>query len=607
MQKTTTRLILLSILLLACGLRLHAIERQDIWGDEAFSIWLSQQPLPAVIAGGADTHPPGYPLLLALWMRALGSSPLAVRALSALTGLLIVPAAYVLGRRALRPPAGLLAALLTTASPALVYYAQETRMYSQLTLCAALSFYWTLRWLDAPTRKNQLLYLLFTLAAAYTHYYAFFLILAENMVVCWQQWPRQKRHTLIRWLGMETTLVLAYLPWLAVQYNFLSGKVSARVTAWSLSTAWEIARETFTLFSAGLALDPQSARAITIAFLPLLLVGIGAALRKNARHRPLIAYLLLPFICAWAVNPLMPFYFPRYLLLIAPAFYLLLAAGIMALRRRWEPFLYLGTALLLLGSGWGLHGYYTDAHYVKGRYGEMLHYVKEHARPDDLLLLANPLQIRIFEYYQPTQLDHAFTNTGTLPELTAGRERVWLVRYGNRAEYDPADQLNGWLSTHGSKAHASGWKDADLALYILGTAASTPQHPLNIDLGAAIHLRGYSLSAERLSPGDTLLLTLYWETGAALDQRYTVFTHLLDAGGVLQAQLDNEPQGGSLPTDSWATGELIRDNYALTLPPDAPPGAYTLRVGMYHWQTGARLPVPTAADDQLTLQTVAVQ
>ena len=36
-----SRLGLLLVVLLAFALRLSAIDRQDIWGDEAFSIWLS--------------------------------------------------------------------------------------------------------------------------------------------------------------------------------------------------------------------------------------------------------------------------------------------------------------------------------------------------------------------------------------------------------------------------------------------------------------------------------------------------------------------------------------------------------------------------------------
>ena len=95
-----SRLGLLLVVLLAFALRLSAIDRQDIWGDEAFSIWLSSQPLSQVVAGGADTHPPLYPLSLFVWLRLAGSSPLAVRLLSAFIGTLTVPLVYALARRA---------------------------------------------------------------------------------------------------------------------------------------------------------------------------------------------------------------------------------------------------------------------------------------------------------------------------------------------------------------------------------------------------------------------------------------------------------------------------------------------------------------------------
>jgi hypothetical protein len=56
-------------MLLAFGLRLCAIERQDICRHEAFSIWLSKQPLSEVMAGGADRRPLPHPLLPRFWLR----------------------------------------------------------------------------------------------------------------------------------------------------------------------------------------------------------------------------------------------------------------------------------------------------------------------------------------------------------------------------------------------------------------------------------------------------------------------------------------------------------------------------------------------------------
>jgi mannosyltransferase len=597
---------ILFVVLLAFSLRLYAIDRQDIWGDEAFSIWLSSQPLPEVVAGGADTHPPLYPFLLYLWMRLAGSSALAVRLLSAAIGTLTVPVVYALGRRVFGQVAGTLAAFLAAISPVLVYYAQETRMYGLVTLLAAASVYWALRVFREPQSSAVwLAYLLTTLGAAYTHYYAFFVILAENLVVVLSLLRRRRWPALARWLAAQGALALAYVPWIAVQTAFLSGKASARFGEWDLTTAGRIAGETLRAFAAGLAV-PSPASWLVAA---LTLIAIGAAVASLFRRRELgpwliVAYLLLPLFLAWAVNPIMPFFYARYLLLIAPAFYILATWGVMVWGHLWRPLSTVGLAILLAGSGYGLHGYYADEAYVRGRYGQMMRYVQANAEPGDGLILANQLQRPIFEYYQPGELQAYFfprheypledpRTAEDLEAIAARHPRLWLVRFGNPAEYDPAGFLVRWLATHGSKAYFDGWVDADLSLYVMAPAATAEgiQHPLRADLGDRVRLLGYALSAEEVAPGETLLLTLYWQALAPMEESYTVFTHLLDAGQQIQAQVDSEPQGGGLPTNRWAVGQIVPDNYALTVDTGASPGPHVLEVGMYLLGTLERLPV----------------
>jgi mannosyltransferase len=595
-------------MLLAFGLRLYAIERQDIWGDEAFSIWLSQQPLAQVVAGGADTHPPLYPFLLYLWLRLAGSSPLAVRFLSTVIGTLTVPLVYVLGRRLFSRPAGYLAAFLAALSPVLVYYSQETRMYGLVTLLAAASVYWTARILSRDAVQPRwvplpyVAYSLTTLGAAYTHYYAFFVILAENLVLLPVLLGQRRWPALRRWLATQAGLAIAYVPWIAVQSGFLGGKASARLGEWDLATLVHIAGQTFSAFGAGLAVPPAAAWIITALFLIAAGLGLITVIR---RRRPaswlIVAYLLVPLILAWAVNPIMPFFYARYLLLIAPAFYLLAACGVLAGGRRWRP---LVTIALLAGCCFGLFGYYTDDAYLKGRYGQMMAYVEANAHPGDALILANQLQRPIFEYYQPQDLDAYFfpryeyaledpRTAHDLETIAAQHPRLWLVRFGNPAEYDPDGYLVRWLATHGSKAYSGGWIDADLSLYVMAPADAdgTIQHPLRADVGDRVRLLGYTLSAGQVAPGDTLLLSLYWQALSPMTERYTVFTHLLDANNHIVAQMDGEPQGGALPTDRWTAGQVIQDNYALTVAGDAAPGPHVLEVGMYLLATLDRLPV----------------
>jgi hypothetical protein len=608
---------ILFVILLAFGTRLYAIDRQDIWGDEAFSIWLSSQPLPQVVAGGADTHPPLYPFLLKLWLGQIGSTPLASRTLSAMIGTLTVPVIYALGRRAFllqelsdRRIMGCgraeLVALLAAVSPVLVYYSQETRMYGLVTLLAAASVYWAMRiFRGSRAFTTWLAYYLTTLGAAYTHYYAFFVILAENLVLVPVVAYRRRWKDLGRWLAAQAALLLAYIPWIAVQTGFLSGKASARFDEWAPASALRIAGDTVAAFAAGLAVAPTEAAIIAALSLLAIVAGLVAVVRSRRPELWLVAtYLLLPLILAWAVNPIMPFFYPRYLLLIAPAFYLLVALGVLALGQIWRPLVLVGISLLLVASGIGLFGYYTNDAYLKGRYGQMMAYIQANAQPGDGLILANQLQRPIFEYYQPAGMEPHFfprydypledpRTARDLADIASQHPRLWLVRFGNPAEYDPDGYLTRWLATHGSNAYYDGWLDADLSLYVMAPASDGEDipNPLRAGLGNEIQLIGHALSASEVAPGETLLLTLYWQASAPPAGRYTVFTHLLDGADQIQAQMDSEPQGGGLPTDRWTAGQIVQDNYALTVSPDAAPGPHLIEVGMYQLSSMERLPV----------------
>ncbi len=613
------------IILLAFGLRTWAIDRQDIWGDEAVSIQLCRQDLAQVVAGGAETVPPLYHLLLFLWLRLAGTTPLAIRFLSAAFSTLAVPLVYLLGRQIFgRPAAGGLAALLAAVSPALIYYAQEARVYGVLVFLTAASLCCALRVMHTPRRPGPwVAYALTSLAAGYTHYYAFFVVLAQNLVVLPRLVRRRRWRGLGRWLTAQTAIAVGYLPWVVVQAGFLTGKASGRFDEWTLGMAGRIAEQTLLAFSAGLAVTRDAALLIAVPFALFALVALFSPARRSAGKRLVTAALLVTLAMAWLVNPIMPFFFPRYLLLVSPAFYLLVAWGVSAAGRRWRLLVVAATLLLLAGNAYGLHSYYTDDAFLKGRYGQMVAYIQDNARPGDGLVLVNGLQQPLFEYYRPDGLpftifphaDYSIADPRTGQDLAALAEqhpRLWVVRFGNPAEYDPEGILHRWLSARSSKAYSGGWVDSDLSLYVTSAAgAEGIQHPLSADLGGLVTLLGYSLGAEQVAPGETLLLTLYWQAQRPIPERYTVFTHLLDFGGQVRGQMDSEPQGGGLPTDRWQVGEVVRDNYALEVDADATAGTHALEVGMYLWATGDRLSVLDAdgapPGDFVLLGTVEVE
>ncbi len=127
-----------------------------------------------------------------------------------------------------------------------------------------------------------------------------------------------------------------------------------------------------------------------------------------------------------------------------------------------------------------------------------------------------------------------------------------------------------------------------------------------------VRLLGYGLSADTLYSGESLHLTLYWRALAKTQKDYTVFTHLMDEEGRIWGQKDNFPAGGTRPTSGWLVGEIVVDEYDIPVRGDAPPGEYTIEIGMYDLVSGERLTAFDAegerlADDRVILTKVEVE
>jgi hypothetical protein len=144
----------------------------------------------------------------------------------------------------------------------------------------------------------------------------------------------------------------------------------------------------------------------------------------------------------------------------------------------------------------------------------------------------------------------------------------------------------------GDVAELGGFKIAPPAI------APVPQHPTMAFFDFAT-LHGYDLSAVEGHPGETLNLTLHWEAMTPVDVDYTVFVHLLDAGGRPVAQADGQPLAGAYPTTLWEVGERIADRRSIPLDEATPAGDYRLGVGWYMLDTGQRLPAVDAAGNRL--------
>jgi mannosyltransferase len=627
---------LVLLILLAAGLRFYRLSAQDIWGDEAFSISLSSRSLDQVVAGGADTHPPLYPAILYIWLRLAGppaaaAGAFSTRALSAFVGILVIPLLFVFANRLTNRRTAWLAAGLAAISPLLVYYSQETRMYELVALLSLASAFFAGRLVDrtpqASCPKDIAAYLISTALAFYTHYSAFFVWVAENLYAVARL--RKDRPALARWAIMQLALVVAYIPWVLVQSAFLQGKGNTRFEEWSWQGVELVWGKTALAFAAGLTLDAPFVQMAAALFIILAATGVWAASRR-AHEMPVQslapAILVVPVAIAWVVNPVMPFFFERYVLVALPAFYVTVALGLDYVARRWMYAAVPAIGICILVSAASLSNYYWSDAYAKGKYGQMMAYVQANAQPGDGLILNNPLQKPLFDYYRPRSVPAFFLPEDAplqdphtrqqLDEIAHTHERLWLVMFGNPAEYDPTGYLERWLGAHAFKSFARGYVDASLSLYTMPSAAPVVQRAVGATLGENIQLLDYALDSNEVLPGQILQLSLHWRANSRIEKRYKVFTHLIGAENPatqspVWAQMDGEPVGGSYPTSLWQPGDTIEDLYGLAIPPNVPPGDYILEVGMYDPATLARLPARDAngaplPDDRVVLGAVRV-
>lgn len=206
----------LALTAIGAALRFATIGQQSFWYDEAVTATIVDGSLLDVFRGIVDTEssPPLYYLLAWAWAQLAGTDEAQLRSFSALVGTLVVPVAFVAGRVVGSSRIGLAAAGIAAVSPLLIWYSQEARAYSLLTLLAGASFVLFAVARSAPTSKHLAAWVAVSALAIATHYFAGFVVAAEAVLLL-------AAHSRVRrawWSVLAVTLAgIALLPLAVVQ------------------------------------------------------------------------------------------------------------------------------------------------------------------------------------------------------------------------------------------------------------------------------------------------------------------------------------------------------------------------------------------------------
>ncbi len=140
-------------------------------------------------------------------------------------------------------------------------------------------------------------------------------------------------------------------------------------------------------------------------------------------------------------------------------------------------------------------------------------------------------------------------------------------------------------------------------VYPASAPAQAPQvqTPVQARFGS-LRLLGLNHDLTTLRQGDILYMGLFWQADASLPDLDVSLTLEPVGGGDSLLLSRNRPVHGAWPTDRWATGSVVLDRYNVTIPHDAPAGAYTLTLTVFE-HAGQPVGRPTSL---LTVQVQAV-
>ncbi|WP_420645096.1 glycosyltransferase family 39 protein [Candidatus Leptofilum sp.] len=603
--------LLVAILLLAFGLRVHNLEVQSFWNDEGNSARLSERTIPLIIEGTAsDIHPPLYYLLLNQWRKLVGDSEFGLRSLSLFAGLFTVPLTFVLAKnlnaKARRRGGqrkgwllGWLAALLLAINPAMVYYSQEARMYALLGLWAVLATVLLLRWLSMIS--NPLVvngnrrwlwggaYVLCAAAGLYTHYFFPAVLLVHNVFILIKiiQSPSKPFNinnlplTIKHWPLLMLTTLLLYAPWLPIFLDQFGSDPVSRPGIGEFGTAVSH----FLTF--GQTVEVEAG----LLWLVFALLGLGLVYGRTKLILPLLG-VIVPLGMMFATGTTEA-EFHKFLMVAAPFWLIWLAAAFTYTNQRGLRLL---VSICLLVLSWGmmqsLQNMYTDPTYTRADYRGMASRILAEDHPNAGVILNAANQWEAFTYYFPDDGNVYPLPEGrsrpnpdeidaTLSQIAAQHGRLYAIFWGE-AQRDPERLIERWLDAHAFKATDEWYGDVRFVTYAIPSAPATEMATaVSLPFGESITLNGYTLGETRLRPGDIVEVTLFWETAVPLQTRYKVFLHLLDANGNLVSQRDSEPGGGLALTTTWQPGDVMLDNHGLLIPTDLPSGNYELLLGLY--------------------------
>ncbi|MBP7175371.1 MAG: DUF2141 domain-containing protein [Thermoclostridium sp.] len=388
------------------------ITNESLWYDESYTGALVRRSMADIIRiTGGDNHPPLYYLILRLFTLIFGNTVFSLRAFSVIGALSLAALGIGPVRRALGDRTGILYTILSLAMPITTSMAKEARMYTWAAFLVAGSALYGYFSYEEGKRKDWILFCIFSVAAAHTHYYALLAVIIVCALILMMILIKKKKP--IPFLYAAAAMAVAYIPWLVK----LTGAVSrVKESYWIPPVGIDVIQKTFSYPFSNKSCVPLSQSFPEFCYMiAAIILSWGILSRIFQKDKtvilPIIAlgtYLLTiiaGIVASWVIRPVLV---ERYMVNVLGLFILALSYAVANLGKKVTPTI---IALVLLLAVSGLQIHHTLTNRFNGPMKEAVQTLQ--VQPDDIFLHTDEHTIGTFSYYYPDNMNYYYVGQGT--------------------------------------------------------------------------------------------------------------------------------------------------------------------------------------------------
>ena len=399
-KKKKDKILILNIIIIILGtifISLGAFHT-NIWFDESYSVAISNHSFSEIWnIGGNDVHPVFYYIMLKIVSLIFGTNILVFRLFS------IVPIVVlsILGITHIRKDygerTGIIFSFLTLFLPIIAAYSSEIRMYTWVMLFVTITAMYANRiYKNELSIKNWVIFALFSLLSAYTHYYGLMFAGIINVIlfIYLLKNRKGKNKDLKIFIIQAVVECLLYVPWL---YYFIKQLTSVGGGYWIKLEFPD------TLYNVlGIQYMGSLSNIFGFCFAICLYIYLGFVIYRCKKERisiknaikALLLYVLIVFI-AFLISLKSPILYPRYLMAIT-GLLIFFIADIMAKEK--SKYITIEICIIIFVTS-----LISNIKIINNNYDntnmKQIEYLEENIKDDDIIVYSNIGNGSVFAVY----------------------------------------------------------------------------------------------------------------------------------------------------------------------------------------------------------------